>query len=71
MVAAEGASAVPGGDAFDTVAAFALVIVNHCGGLKAGDALITGALEGLFYGKRGDAIHGAIDGVGTVSAQFA
>jgi len=71
VVAAEGASAVPGGDAFDTVAAFARVIGNHCGGLKAGDALITGALEGLFYGKPGDAIHGAIDGVGMVSAQFA
>ena len=42
VVAAEGASAVPGGDAFDTVAAFARVIGNHCGGLKAGDALITG-----------------------------
>ena len=71
VVAAEGASAVPGGDAFDTVAAFARVIGNHCGGLKAGDALITGSLEGLFYGKPGDAIVGTIDGVGTVSAQLA
>ena len=70
VVAAEGASAVPGGDAFDTVAAFARVIGNHCGGLKAGDALITGSLEGLFYGKPGDAILGTIDGVGTVSAQL-
>ncbi len=71
MVAAEGLSAVPGGDAFDTIVAFARVIGNHCGGLKVGDALITGSLEGLFYGKPGDAILGTIEGVGKVSAQFA
>ena len=71
VVAAEGSSAVPGGDAFDTIVAFARVIGDHCDGLKAGDALITGSLEGLFYGKPGDAIVGKIEDVATVLAQFA
>lgn len=69
-VVAEAASTVPGGDAFDTLAAFARVIGNHCGGLKAGHAVITGSLEGLFYGKLGDAIDGVINGIGKVSGRF-
>jgi 2-keto-4-pentenoate hydratase len=69
-IAAEGRSAVPGGDAFDTVAAFARAVGNHCDRLKTGDAIITGSLEGLFYGKPGDVISGFIEDVGSVGAKF-
>lgn len=71
QIIAEGASLVPGGDAFDTVAAFARIVGSHCGGLKADHAIITGSLQGLFYGKRGANIVGTIDGIGRVTAEFA
>lgn len=67
----DGPSQVPGGDAFVTVARFVKAVGQHCGGLKPGHTIITGALTGLLYAKAGDAVVGQIDGLGTVEAKFA
>lgn len=66
----DGPAQVPGGDALATVLHFARAVGGHCGGLKPGDAIITGALTGLLYAEPGDAVRGEIDGLGAVSARF-
>lgn len=66
----DGPARVPGGDAFLTVAALARALGDHCGGLKEGHAIITGALTGLLYAEPGDAVVGEIEGVGSVSVAY-
>jgi len=66
-----GPAAFPGGDAFATFAAFVRTVGAHCGGLRAGQACITGALTGPHPARAGDEIRGSIDGLGTVGARFA
>lgn len=61
----------PGGDPFASFAAFARVVGQHCGGLKAGQIVICGSLTGVDFAKAGDAVEGTIDGLGTVTAAFA
>ena len=66
-----GRCAFPGGDAFATFAAFVRAVGAHCGGLRAGQACITGALTGPHPARAGDEVRGSIDGLGTVGARFA
>lgn len=65
-----GPAPVPGGDAFLTFAAFARTVGTHCGGPRAGQTCITGALVGPCPAQAGDRIRGRIEGLGTVSARF-
>jgi len=67
----EGPSAPPGGDAFLTLVEFARLAKDFCGGLQAGQVVITGSLTGLLYAKAGDRIRGEIAGVGVVETLFA
>lgn len=66
----DGPSTVPGGDAFQTVLRFAQGVGDHCGGLQAGQTIITGALTGLHFAKAGDTVSGTIEGLGTITANF-
>lgn len=66
----DGPADAPGGDAFDTFAAFVRLVGQHCGGLKAGQTVITGSFTGLNYAAAGDRIEGVVDGVGAVCVAF-
>mgnify|MGYP001822592576 CR=1 FL=1 len=61
-----GAARVPGGDAFATLHKLVLVIGDHCGGLQAGQVVITGSLNGLPWVKPGRVAKGEIAGLGAV-----
>lgn len=63
----DGPADVPGGDARDTLRALAAMIGGHCGGLRPGQIVITGALHPLTYAAPGTAVAGWIDGCGEVS----
>lgn len=60
---------VPGGSALTLVAELARRIGNHCGGLKPGQILITGSLNGLPYLSRSADIVGAISELGQVACR--
>ncbi|MEM9783357.1 MAG: hypothetical protein AAF899_12895, partial [Pseudomonadota bacterium] len=49
----DGAVAAPGGCPFATFAAFARGLGTHCGGLRAGQVVITGSLTGLPFAPPG------------------
>lgn len=66
----DGPSSVPGGDAFETFCHLARMVGAHCGGLKPGHIVITGSLNGLPFIERGTAVHGWIEGLGEVAADF-
>lgn len=61
---------VPGGNAFENFLVLEKMIGNHCGGLKPGQIVITGSLNGLPYVQGDVDIHGDIEGIGTVSAHL-
>jgi 2-keto-4-pentenoate hydratase len=61
-----GAARVPGGDAFATLRKLALASGTHCGGLRPGQLVITGSLNGLPWVKPGDVARGKIAGLGAV-----
>lgn len=61
---------VPGGDAYETFCAFARMVGVHCGGLRPGQFVITGSLNGLPFIERGIRIRGCIKGLGDVEADF-
>ena len=65
-----GPAEVPGGDAFEHFAAFARMVGRHCGGLAAGQVVATGSLTGLRFIGRGLPVHGRIEGLGEVRAEF-
>jgi 2-keto-4-pentenoate hydratase len=69
-VLGSGRAKVPGGDAFATLVAFGRTVGNHCGGLKTGHVVTTGALCGLHFVDRNAEVSGTITGLGAVAVQF-
>ena len=65
-----GPATVPGGNAFETLSDLVRHVGDHCGGLRAGHLVITGALTGLRYAAPGDAVEGDIAGLGSVAMRF-
>lgn len=61
-----GAGKVPGGSAFASLAAFVGIVGDHCGGLRPGQYVTTGALSGLHWIDKGRHVSGRIDGLGPV-----
>jgi 2-keto-4-pentenoate hydratase len=61
---------VPGGDAFATLAAFVRMVGDHCGGLRRGHVVTTGALCGLHFVDKDAEVDGTIAGLGAVSVRF-
>ena len=70
-VVVDGRTAVPGGDAFASLLALAGMVGDHCGGVKPGQYVTTGALGGLFFVTPGTDVEGWIDGLGSVRMTFA
>lgn len=66
----DGSADVPGGDAFATFCALARMIGSHCGGLRPGQVVITGSLNGMPFIERGTSVRGWIEGLGEVAADF-
>lgn len=66
----DGAIKLPFGDAFDCLNTLARMIGEHCGGLQAGQVVITGSLNGLPYLAPGTKIRGHIDGIGGVAVDL-
>lgn len=58
---------VPGGSAIENLALLAKHLGTHCGGIQAGQILITGSLNGLPYFAGGQTMTGTIAGIGRVS----
>ena len=65
-VVSEGPGSVPGGSAFEILEGFVRVVGEHCGGLKAGQYVTTGALSGLHWIEKGHRVTGNIEGLGAV-----
>lgn len=65
-----GRAEVPGGNAFDNLRALVAHAGTHCGGLKEGDVVITGSLNGLPYVPPGTDISARIEGLGALTADF-
>lgn len=63
----DGMAQVPGGDALKTVAGLVRMIGTHCGGLQAGQIIITGSLHALTYVAPGTHVTGRIDGFGDIT----
>ena len=66
----DGEAMVPGGDAFETFCALVGIIGSHCGGLHAGQFVITGSLNGLPYVQPGTRVRGSIAGLGDIAVDF-
>lgn len=66
----EGPAMVPGGDAFATLCAFVRLVGAHCGGLHPGQFVTTGSVMGLIFIEPGQRVHGTIEGLGSVEAEF-
>jgi len=63
----DGASPVPGGDAFATLCALTRALGDHCGGLQVGQVVITGSLNGLPWITPPTTAQGRIAGLGDVA----
>lgn len=63
----DGRVTVPGGDAFENFLVLEAMIGAHCGGLKPGQIVITGSLNGLPYVRGALDVRGEITGFGGVS----
>lgn len=66
----DGPQEVPGGDAFRTLLDFAHDLGSHCGGLKTGQIVTTGALGGMRLVPPGTHAVGRIRGLGAVELTF-
>lgn len=62
----DGAVTLPFGDAFSCLVGLARMVGRHCGGLKAGDVVITGSLNGVPWLVAPARITGHIAGIGAV-----
>jgi 2-keto-4-pentenoate hydratase len=62
----DGEAEVPGQDAFENFKTLEALVGDHCGGLRPGQLVITGSLNGLPWLTAGIRIEGWIDGVGAV-----
>ena len=63
-------SHVPGGNAFDTLAAMASLVGTHCGGLQPGQFVTTGTLSGIIFLEPGSTVEGHVSGLGTIRAAY-
>lgn len=63
----DGHAKVPGGDAFENFLVLERMIGTHCGGLKPGQIVITGSLNGLPYVRGALDVRGEIKDFGGVS----
>lgn len=63
----DGEVGVPGGNAFENFLVLEEMLGDHCGGLRPGQVVITGSLNGLPYVRAGIDVRGRIDGLGEVS----
>lgn len=70
QVLGAGRAEVPGGDAFATLAAFVRTVGEHCGGLRRGHVVTTGALCGLHFVGKDAEVSGTIAGLGSVAVGF-
>jgi 2-keto-4-pentenoate hydratase len=66
----DGTVGVPGGSALAALGLFLDNVGNHCGGLRAGQIVITGSLSGLEYFEAGTEVAGSIEGIGAVSCHL-
>lgn len=66
----DGPAFPPGGNAWETFLGFARMVATHCGGLREGQVVITGSLNGLPFIDRPSSARGAIEALGTVEAVF-
>lgn len=66
----DGEAGVPGGDAFENFLVLEEMLGDHCGGLRPGQIVITGSLNGLPYVRAGIDIWGWIAGLGEVSLRL-
>ena len=62
---------LPFGDAFDCLVELARMVGTHCGGLRPGQIVITGSLNGLPWLPPGTRVRGRIDGIGEVAVELA
>lgn len=70
QVVISGCSDVPGGNAFDTLAAMAILVGTHCGGLQPGQVVTTGTLSGIIFLEPDSMVEGYVAGLGTISAAY-
>lgn len=63
----EGEARVPGGSALALVADLGTQLGSHCGGLRPGQIVITGSLNGLPFVQAGSEIRGEIEELGRLS----
>ncbi len=68
----DGPATVPGGGAgaLATLAALIRALGVHCGGLRAGQVVITGSLHPLTWVPAGTHVAGRIEGIGAVEVQL-
>jgi len=69
-VVIDGNATVPGGSALANLALFCATVGSHCGGLRAGQVVITGSLSGLDYFPPGTDVTGSIVGLGAVRCRL-
>lgn len=66
----DGHAAVPAGDAFKTLLGLVRQLGDHCGGLKPGQYVITGSVNGLPFIERGVPVYASIEGLGELRVDF-
>lgn len=66
----DGPAPVPAGDAFKTLLGIVRQLGDHCGGLKPGQYVITGSLNGLPFIERGVPVTASIEGLGELRVNF-
>lgn len=69
-VVLDGAVRLPFGSAFGCLVTFARMVGDHCEGLKAGQIVITGSLNGLPWLPSGTKVRGSIGGIGSVAVDL-
>lgn len=68
--ALDGPARVPGGDAWEAFTGLARMVGTRFGGLREGQVVITGSLNGMPFVERGATARGFIEGLGAVEAVF-
>lgn len=66
----DGETTVPGGSALENLSALLAHLGDHCGGVRQGQILITGSVNGLPYFHESGMVHGRIAGLGVVSVNL-
>ncbi|WP_118134992.1 fumarylacetoacetate hydrolase family protein [Oceanicella sp. SM1341] len=66
----DGPATVPGGDAWATFCALVRGIGSHCGGLREGQIVISGSLNGMPFIAPGTKVRAEIAGLGRLEADY-